>query len=221
LAGLRIAAERGFRGVEFDAKLTRDSVAILMHDNTLNRTTDGCGPVAHIDWGEVRCLDAGGWCALRFAGERVPTLAAALHSCAELGLWPNVEIKPCPGREGETGAVVAREVLRNWANASSPPLLSSFSPAALEAARKAVPRLPRGLLVDATPDDWREQVERLGCFSLHCAQRAVTSTLLAQAGAARCPVLCYTVNRPDEVVKLLSLGVSAVVTDRLDLVPPS
>jgi glycerophosphoryl diester phosphodiesterase len=219
LAGLRAAAHHGFRGVEFDAKLTRDGVAVLMHDDTLDRTTDGRGPVARTDWRALQRLDAGSWRDLRFAGEPVPTLTAALHLCAKLGLWPNVEIKPCPGRERETGAVVARDVLGHWMDAT-PPLLSSFSPDALEATREAAPQLPRGLLVGEAPDDWREQVERLRCFSLHCDQRAATGTLLEQAMAARCPVLCYTVNRPDEVRELLSLGVSAVVTDRLDLVPP-
>ncbi|HTS54146.1 MAG TPA: glycerophosphodiester phosphodiesterase [Burkholderiales bacterium] len=220
LAGLDVAAQHGFRGVEFDAKLTRDFVVVLMHDDTLDRTTDGRGPVARTDWRALQRLDAGSWCERRFAGEPVPTLTAALRLCAELGLWPNVEIKPCPGRERETGTAVAREVLGHWVGAAAP-LLSSFSPAALEAAGEAAPQLPRGLLVGATTGDWREEVERLGCFSLHCDQRAANRTLLAQAAAARCAVLCYTVNRPDQVRRLLSLGVSAVVTDRLDVISPN
>src|SRR5262245_47829973 len=107
LAGLRAAAGHGFRGVEFDAKLTRDGVAVLMHDETLDRTTNGRGPVAQTDWAALKRLDAGRWCNRRFAGETVPTLTAALRMCADLGLWPNVEIKACPGRETETGEAVA------------------------------------------------------------------------------------------------------------------
>lgn len=217
LAGLRTAARHGFGGVEFDAKLTSDGVAILMHDDTLERTTDGRGPIARADWPALQRLDAGSWYDPRFAGEPIPTLAAALRLCQELGLWPNVEIKPCPGRERETGVVVAQEVVRHWPE-STPPLLSSFSPAALEAAREAAPQLPRGLLVTEILDDWRGQLDRLGCFSLHCEQLAATASLLKKATTAGYPVLCYTVNRPQRARQLLSNGVSAIVTDRLDLI---
>jgi glycerophosphoryl diester phosphodiesterase len=217
LAGLRAAAGYGFRGVEFDAKLTRDGVVVLMHDETLDRTTNGHGPVAQADWAALERLDAGSWRDRRFAGEAVPTLTAALLLCADLGLWPNVEIKACPGREAETGDAVAREILRRWTG-GTPPLLSSFSPAALEAARSAAPQLPRGLLVDTVPNDWREQVEALGCFSLHCAERGVTEAL--QQAKERIPILCYTVDQPAVVRELLACGVSAVVTDRIDLIAP-
>jgi glycerophosphoryl diester phosphodiesterase len=220
LAGLRAAAAHGLRGVEFDAKLTRDGRAILMHDDTLDRTTSGLGPIAQADWRVLQCLDAGSRHNPRFTGEPIPTLAAALRLCQELHLWANIEIKPCPGRERETGAAVAQEVLGHWSEAT-PPLLSSFSLAALEAARDAAPQLLRGLLVEQIPDDWRAQVHRLGCFSLHCEQRAATVLLLEDAAAAGYPVLCYTVNRPHLARRLLSLGVSAIVTDRLDLIPPA
>ncbi len=220
LAGLRAAADHGFRAVEFDAKLTRDGVAILMHDDTLDRTTNGVGPIAQADWHVLQRLDAGARHDPRFGGEPIPTLAAALRLCQELHLWANVEIKPCPGRERETGAAVAQEVFGQWMDAT-PPLLSSFSLAALEAAREATPQLLRGLLVAQIPDDWLDQVHRLGCFSLHCEQRAATVALLEDAAAAGYPVLCYTVNRPQLARRLLSLGASAIVTDRLDLISPA
>jgi len=220
LSGLRAAAGRGYRAVEFDAKLTRDGVVILMHDDTLDRTTNGRGPVAQTDWAALRRLDAGSWQHPRFKGERIPTLAQALRLCQQLGLWANVEIKPCPGREEETGAAVAHEVIGHWTYAT-PPLLSSFAPASLEAARSAAPQLQRGLLVTRVPDDWRDMVYRLGCLSLHCEQRAATAALLKDTAAAGYPVLCYTVNRAVVARRLRSLGVSAIVTDRLDLIPPA
>jgi glycerophosphoryl diester phosphodiesterase len=215
-----MAAVLGFGGVEFDAKLTRDGVAILMHDDTLNRTTDGRGPVARAEWSALEHLDAGSWRARRFSGEAIPTLASALHLCAALGLWPNVEIKPCPGRARETGTLVAREVLRAW-RGNTPPLLSSFSAASLAAARDEAPELPRGLLVENTQTDWRQQMARLGCFSLHCHYRAASTELLQHATADGYPVLCYTVNRRASARRLRALGVGAIVTDRLDLIDPS
>jgi len=220
LAALRAAVRHGFRAVEFDAKLTRDGVTILMHDDTLDRTTNGRGPIARADWHVLQRLDAGSRHHPRFAEEPIPTLVSALDLCQELRLWPNVEIKPCQGRERETGAAVAQEVFHHWM-ASMPPLLSSFSLAALEAAREAAPQLPRGLLVTEVPDNWRKQVDRLGCFSLHCDQRAATASLLKEATTAGYPVLCYTVNRTQTARQLLLRGVSALVTDRLDLISPT
>ena len=105
LASLRKAKELGASWVEFDVKLTRDGVPILMHDERLERTTNGRGEVAQATLAELQELDAGGWFGPAFRGERVPTFEAALGLCAELGLGINVEIKPCPGREAETARV--------------------------------------------------------------------------------------------------------------------
>jgi len=219
LAGLRTAAALGCSGVEFDVKLTRDGVAILMHDDTVDRTTNGNGPVAQHDWAALRELDAGSWRAPRFAGEPIATLEAALRLCADLALWPNIEVKPCPGREHETGVLVAQQVQREWRGPARP-LLSSFSPIALAAARAKAADLPRGLLVGNVPARWREQMAELDCFSLHCHHRAAADAVSAQAAVAY-PVLCYTVNSVALARKLLSLGISALVTDRLDLITPA
>lgn len=219
LIALKFARDFGYRGVEFDAKLTRDGVAILMHDDTLDRTSSGSGPVARTDWPTLQRLDAGSWRAARFAGEPIPTLEAALQACSALELWPNVEIKPCPGREGETGKIVAREVRRCWRGGLRP-LLSSFSPIALESAGAEAPELPLGLLVEEVPDDWPERLRRLGCFSLHCDYRAASDPILEAAAQIGYPVLCYTVNEVELARDLLARGVSAFVTDRLDLIPP-
>jgi glycerophosphoryl diester phosphodiesterase len=104
LAGLLTASHYGFQGVEFDAKLTRDGVAILLHDDTLDRTTNGGGPVAQADWVALRCLDAGGWRDARFTGE--PTHLRRPRVVPRPTLAERRD-QACPGREEETGAVVA------------------------------------------------------------------------------------------------------------------
>ena len=111
LASLRRAKELGAGWVEFDVKLTRDGAAVLIHDERLERTTDGRGEVARTTLAELRKLDAGAWFDPAFAGERVPTLGDALALCGELGLGINVEVKPCPGREAETARVAVETLL--------------------------------------------------------------------------------------------------------------
>jgi glycerophosphoryl diester phosphodiesterase len=221
LAGLRLATRLGFRGTEFDVKLTADGVPVLMHDDSLERTTSGHGPMAAADALAVSGLDAGSWFGQAFASERVPTLEAAAGLCRALGLWANVEIKPCPGRETETGTAVARAAMRLWAGDRNPPLLSSFSAAALAAAQAAAPLLLRGLLVVDPPDDWRAVLAGLGCAALHLQHDRVTAELVAAAHAAGYGVLCYTVNDPERAAVLTEVGVDCIVTDRLDLFEPA
>jgi len=218
LAGLRMAAAQGCRGVEFDVMLSGDGTPVLIHDETLERTTDGQGRVAETSDAELARLDAGSRHSAQFAGEPLPAFGDAAELCLALGLWANVEIKPSLGVDAETGRKVAARAAEIWSG-SQPPLLSSFSLAALDAARVAAPALPRGLLTEAPPADWLAILRRLGCATLHCSRDHFSTRLLDEARAAGVPVLVYTVNDPEEAAALLRAGVAAVFTDRIDLMP--
>ena len=167
LASLRKAKELGASWVEFDVKLTRDGVPVLMHDERLERTTSGRGEVAMTTLEALQNLDAGRWFAPAFRGERVPTLEAALALCAELGLGINVEIKPCPGREVETARVAVATLRRLWPGDRPAPLISSFEPACLGVARDLAPEMPRGYLAGSLPRRWRQELAAYGCRTLH------------------------------------------------------
>ena len=220
LAAIRTGAQRGFSGVEFDVMLSRDAVPVLIHDETLERTTNGTGAVANAAWTNLAALDAGSWFGAAFAGEPLPRYGDAVRLCVELGLWANVEIKPAAGFERETGKIVAAMSAELWRTAHLAPLLSSFSIAALEAAAAAAPYLDRGLLVEAIPADWRDALARLGCVSLHCSVRHLAAEQAREVKDAGYALLCYTVNDPAMAAELFGWGVDAVITDRLDLVPP-
>lgn len=219
VAGLRVAVEHGYRGVEFDVMLSGDGTPVLIHDETLERTSNGHGKVAETSDAELARLDAGSWHGARFAGEPIPAFAAAAQTCLALDLWANVEIKPAAGFEVATGTRVAAMAQDIWKGAALPPLLSSFSLAALEAAARHAPALPRGMLYDKVPADWRETLRRLGCISLHCSGHHVDAALLAAVRAAGVALVVYTVNDPQDVAALVRAGVDAVITDRPDLNP--
>jgi glycerophosphoryl diester phosphodiesterase len=221
LAALRLAGNLGFRGVEFDVKLSADGTPVLMHDNTLERTTDGSGNVAQTSYAVLAGLDAGSWFGNEFAGEPVPAFAAASALCREAGLWANIEIKPCPGRERETGEAVARMTKLLWSGAGPAPLLSSFSTEALDAARRVAPELPRGLLAVEPHEDWQSRLEQLGCASLHLAHPHADAALVRAVHAAGYGVLVYTVNESERALDLLDWGVDALVTDQLDAITPN
>ena len=217
LAGIRLAARLGFRGVEFDVMLSEDGIPVLIHDEALSRTTDGAGEVASTPYAELSRLDAGSRFHSAFGGEPVPRLEAALACCARLGLVANVEIKPAAGLDGETGRIVGNSVVCGEPGAV---LLSSFSEAALAAARSLAPAVPRALLFEAPPPDWRERLSGLECLALHCAARYLSLELAAALRAAGIPFACYTVNDRAAAADLYAAGAAALFTDRLDLFDP-
>ena len=217
LSALVAGALFGSRMAEFDVRLSRDNVPFLLHDDTLERTTNGQGPAAGQDWQQLARLDAGSWFDPRFAGEELPRLADAARVCREHGLAANVEIKPCPGREAETGRIVATECARGWQRAAVPPLLSSFSPEALLAARAAAPQLNLGWLIEGTlPADWLAQARTLGVMALHLEHALVDAPLVGAAHAAGLVVLAWTVNDLATARRLRTLGVDALCTDAPD-----
>ena len=218
LAGFRRAAALGVGWVEFDVRLTRDGRPILLHDETLERTTTGRGPAAALSFEEIRPLDAGAWFGPDFRGERVPSLEETIELLAELGLGAVVELKPAPGAEAATGRSVATLLAERWPESLPAPLLSSFKPAALAAARDAAPGIERALLVGAIPHDWQEQAAALGCTLLHADQRKLDRAAVGAVVAAGLAVFAYTVNLPERARELFGWGVNAVFSDCPDRV---
>jgi len=220
LAGFRKAAEMGFGAVEFDVMLSADKVPLLIHDETLERTTNGRGAVSATPYARIAALDAGAWRAPQYRGERVPSLDDAGGLCVELGLWANVEIKPAAGFERETAAIACERVAKLWSRAPRRPLLSSFQTTCLEIAREAAPDFERGYLTERIEPGWRDEVARLGCVSVHCNWKQMTRPLADAVKAEGFGLLCYTVNDTAVAQRLFSWGVDAIFTDRLDLIPP-
>ncbi|WP_374622764.1 glycerophosphodiester phosphodiesterase [Pandoraea sp.] len=218
LAAFEMGASLGLRMVEFDAKLSADNVVFLLHDDTVDRTSNGHGAAAQMTYAEIARLDAGSWFDARFAAQVMPTLEQVAERCLTLGLAANVEIKPCPGREAETGRWVAKAVQTLWAGQAQPPLLSSFSYEALEAAAAAAPDLPRGMLYEAVPAHWREDARKLGTVSLHASHKHLDGPQVAEIKAAGLHMLVYTVNEPARARELAAWGVDAICTDRIDLI---
>src|SRR5271165_7480814 len=135
LAGLCKAKELSCRWVEFDVRLTSDGQLILLHDERLDRTTDGRGKAALLPLAKIRRYDAGGRFAAFFRGERVPTLAEAVTVLGDIGVGANIELKASRGNEAETGAAAAALLLQLWPSHLPTPLISSFLQEALSAAQ--------------------------------------------------------------------------------------
>jgi len=221
LTAMRVGHAHGYGMVEFDVKLAGDNVAFLLHDATLERTTSGRGRADALLWRELSRLDAGGWHSAKYAGEMIPTFAAIARWARAHGVACNVEIKPTPGRERETGAAVALDAASLWRDAEVPPLLSSFAEDSLDAARDAVPSLPRALLLDELPSDWLERLARLECVALDLDHLALTRDIVASAHRHGYRVCSFTPNDPVRIAELDGWGVDTIITDAIDQIPPT
>ena len=228
LAAFRLGAQHGWRMFECDVKLSSDGVPFLLHDATLARTTDaatglpaGASDVAgEHPWEQLARLDAGSWHSPAYAGERLPTLDAVAAWCLANDCLLNIEIKPTPGTERQTGEAVARAAAQLWQGSSVPPLLTSFQTEALAGARTAAPALPRGLLLDQLSPDWLDTARMLRCVAVVCQHTLWDARTVAQAKGAGLRCLSYTVNDADAAQRLQDWGTDGIITDRVDFFRP-
>ena len=221
LAAFRLGAAHGFRAFECDVKLSVDGLPFLLHDATLERTTNGSGDAGQQPWSALSQLDAGGWHSRAYAGEPLPTLAAVAAFMVHNGLQLNIEIKPAPGQEQRTGQGVAEHAARLWAGQAVPPLLSSFKPEALQGAKEAAAHLPRALLLDSLWPGWQDSAAALGCVAIVTHHPLMDAGLLAQLRARQWRALVYTVNDPADARRLLALGIDGLITDAVDRFSPA
>ncbi len=229
LAAFRVGAGHGYRMFECDVKLSADGVPFLLHDATLERTSKGPRQIAEgasnvagdHPWAALAQLDAGSWHSRAFAGEPLPSFENIARYCLHNGFFLNIEIKPTPGFERVTGEVVAQHAARLWQSAAVPPLLTSFQPEALQAARDAQPLLPRGLLLDSLWSGWMETAQKLGCVAVVCNHALWDKASVGQARDARLRCVSYTVNDEWAAQRLLDLGTDSIITDRVDLFSPA
>ena len=199
--------------IETDLKLTYDGVPILMHDDALDRTTNGHGPVADMKWAEMQKLDAGTWFGDAFHQEPIPHLHELLHLVIDNRLRLNLELKPCPGRAKATTMVALIEMTKIWPEEALPPLISSMDIEALTIAAALHPGWPRGLILDAWRPDWAEVIRATQPSTLHVNVDLLDAAHLDLLTTTQLPILAYTVNDAAQAKDLLRRGISAVFTD--------
>jgi glycerophosphoryl diester phosphodiesterase len=213
MAAFRRAVELGATFIETDLQLTRDAQVIAIHDSTLDRTTNGKGPVHLKSQEEIRALDAGAWFGSGadkpFAGERVPTLEEIVQFAKERDVIFYLEIK-AGSSWGVEHAVVA--ALRESAEAARVVILS-FDPAILESVHRLDSALMTGFLCEHPSNDLVERALRVGARQLAPRGDLVTSALVNKAHEAGLQVVAWTINEPDQMRRLISAGVNGIMTD--------
>jgi len=218
LAAFRLALEQGADGVELDAQRCGSGEVVVVHDESLSRTTGHAGLVTRTPWSTLRVLDAGAWKGERFRGERVPLLAEVLEAFPRL---VNVELKCETANDGGLTAEVV-QIVRD-AGASDRVLLSSFNPLCLWRARLLAPRIPRALLFERD-QRWvlrsALSAPAVGALALHPEHVLATPERVSHWRKRGYSVACWTVDDPDAAARLYSSGVGALISNRPSLLRP-
>jgi glycerophosphoryl diester phosphodiesterase len=220
LAAFRVGASYGYRAFECDVKLSQDGVPFLLHDDTLDRTSDAKDVAGQKPWTELSQVDAGTWHSKNFSGEPLANLAAIAHYVQNNDFALNLEIKPTTGVELATGQAVGTACLGLWKSKSRALLFSSFKPEALRGAKQTAAEIPRALLLDKLWPGWWDVAQDLGCVAVVTNYKLMDAALVAQLHEASLRAVCYTVNDPSEAQRLLQLGIDGMITDAVDLFAP-
>lgn len=217
LAAFKKAAELGAKWVEFDVMLAACGEVVVIHDETLDRTTNGKGRVIDFPYQYLKTLDAGSWFDPTFSAEKIPTLAEVIYLLHELGLAANIEIKPFSGKEELTVKNVLHVIDRCWKKNMSPPLISSFSRIALQYARYYSPSVFLGYLMDRWEDDWKDSCDHLQCAAVDVNEKILNPGRVNEIKATGRFLLSYTVDDPARAKDLFAIGVDAVFSNYPDI----
>lgn len=205
LAAFQRARELGAEMVELDVQRARDGTAVVIHDSTLDRTTSGRGRVADHTLAELKQLDAGGWFAPEFAGERIPTLAEALAALPS-PLWVCIEIK-APGLE----ATVAEEV--RAAGGAARTVVSCFDHRVLARLRRLAPEVAVAVLQACRPLDFTAAARAVGAVAVHAHHQFIDAQGVQECRAGGLALVAWTVDETSEMRRLADLGVDAIMTN--------
>lgn len=209
LAAFRRAVELGASFIETDLQLSRDAHFVAIHDETLDRTTSGTGPVHEKTLAELRQLDAGSWFGSDYSGEKIPTLEEVLEFAREKDVVFYLELKPCAAWGAEHALVGALRQAGEIARA----VVLSFDPGTLTVLRKLEPTLMTGLLTESMGDDPIGTAVKVGARQLAVRGDLVTPALLAEAKRADLQVVSWTINHPAHMRALAEAGVDGIMTD--------
>jgi glycerophosphoryl diester phosphodiesterase len=212
LAAFRKAVSLGVGFIETDLQLTRDARFVAIHDDTVDRTTNGHGAVHDLTLEAIRKLDAGSWFGSEYAGERIPTLEEILEFSKKNDVVFYLELKPGGSWGGEHALIGA---LRESAEIARTVVIS-FDGAILEAVRKIEPTLMTGLLYDGHLANPLDKAVEIGARQLAVRGDLVTPAMLTQARSRDLQVVCWTVNHGAHLRLLMDAGVDGIMSDYPD-----
>jgi glycerophosphoryl diester phosphodiesterase len=199
MRAFRLALEQGADGIELDVQPSADGVPVILHDDTLDRTTDSTGDVSQLTWDRISAARAG--------GEPVPRLEEVAAWAAETNAFLNVEIKR-PGVEAAALEAIEAAGRTPWT------IFSSFVPESVSEVRRLDPKAACWLLTDRWGPHVLQLAADLRVGGVCLDVRRATVAALGQLRAAGLPVVIWTVDRPIRIRNLLRAGVAGIITNQ-------
>ncbi len=214
LTAIEKAIEIGVDAVEIDVHLTADGEVVVIHDRTVDRTTNGSGPVDQMTLAELKRLDAGSWFTREFAGERVPTLQEVL----DLVGWRALLLIEAKTEEAAERAVTIIRSMR----AQSRVVMQSFLGPAVRSINRLDRRIPTAFLMTGSEANLRrrtgvvKRVLKLGANALALRYTAATPDLVQMFLSRAMGFWVYTVDEPEEMREMIEMGVGGIITNYPD-----
>lgn len=215
LIAFQEAAKMDIWGVEFDVHLTKDNQLVVIHDESIDRTSTGKGYVKDMTLEELRAFDYGSWFAPEFAGQKIPTLAETLAIFISTPFQINIEIKSdifeYPGIE----ALIANEI--HAFNLENRVIISSFNHESIARFQQIMPNVKTALLFASLIVNLEEYVKKLGADAIHIPYYYGMRSVVQQAIKNGMIVRTYTVNESAIARQMESLGIDAMFSDVVNL----
>ena len=216
LVAFKRAMEVGSDMIELDVRLSKDGQVVVIHDDVLNRTTNGAGKVSDYTLEQLKQLDAGAWFGAQFAGERIPTLQEVLE-LARGRILLNIEIK-----SGDLGRYDIKDLAQRAlqeverAGMENQVLFCSFDPQALQWVQEKNPRAPTALILNKKWDFPHEVTGGKNFTLLSVRKSVLTPSNLSRAKQKGLKVYVWTLNTEDEMEEFVKLGVDGIITNYPD-----
>jgi len=216
LTAFELAFQQGADGVELDVHQTNDREVVVIHDETIDATTDGIGFVRDMTLAQLKELDAGSYFGQRFAGTKIPTLDEVFAAVGDK-LYINIEIKFFGVNSDGTERLVAEKIkhfgLKNRV------IVSSFNPLVLIWFREIMPDVPLGYLFTSDLPTWPiSTIKKLTYEATHPHYEVITNEFMETARAKSYVVNAWTVNDTERAVELHQIGVNGIITDKPDAI---
>ena len=216
IPAFELSVQQGAHGIELDVHRSKDGHPIIVHDFTVDHTTNGSGLVTEKALAELRELDAGSWFSEKFQGTPIPTLGEVFEAVGQQ-LLINIEIK---SQDVETDGVeqVVADCIQHY-GMQERVWVSSFNPLVLHRFRQVMPTMPLGFLTALdTPIDTQAIAEQLQLTyeAVHPHHVMIDRELMDDAAAKQLLVGTWTVNDLDRAKELVELGVNVIITDTPD-----
>ena len=211
VAAFRAAAGLPVHGVEFDVHMTKDGELVVIHDETINRTSNGTGFIKDMTLEELKGYDFGSWFSPKFKGESIPTLREVLYVFKDTKHHINIELKsdvfPYEGMERKVLEMLKEYRLENRV------VISSFNHEMIRSFKQLAPHIEVAILFMEVMVEPQEYAKVVGADALHVFLPAALRPMGQEAVASGRKVRVFTVNEEKFADMLKEVGVDAVFTD--------